>query len=137
MNLIQPNEAPAEFQGRSFYPAGVLAAYCVVFTPMGFFLYGLNLVRRGSRVMGWSLTVVSVALTTALMVSVAINHPPSGGIGVFGVAAAIGILKMEAPQYRRAIAKGGSTAKWWPPSLMVLALVLVTGLIATIFDKSL
>lgn len=51
---------PQELQGRRFYPPGVIAAYCILSLPVGLCLYGLNIARRGGRVMGYSMAGTAV-----------------------------------------------------------------------------
>jgi hypothetical protein len=127
--------ADTPMEGRAFYSPGIIAAYCVVSLPVGLSLYGLNLIRRKSHVMGYALFVSSAAFF-ALMVATVATGGSVSGFGILGVLAAIWLLKLEEKPYRRARSQGGIRARWWPPLLWLLGGVLVAVVVGALLSSS-
>ena len=134
-NLKQKPVAPQDLQGRFFYRPGVVATYCVLSLPVGLYLYGLNVARRGGRVMGYAMAGVSGAVLVGMLVAGAIGARVPG-VGILGILVGIGLLNMEDRPYRVALSRGGLTARWWPPLLYVLGSGLLLVMIATVFGQA-
>jgi len=120
-------------EGKRFYPPGVIAAYCVVFLPIGLLIYGLNVRRRGGRAIGGIMSALSAALFVLIVIFVGVYGRSPGSFGILGVFVGIGLLRMEDGPYRSARARGGAKAAWWPPLLWALGCVLATPFIAALF----
>ena len=123
-----------DLKGHHFYRPGVVATYCVLSLPVGLCLYGLNVARRGGRVMGYVLAVVAGVTFLWMLAAAAMGAVGMSGLfGLLGVAAGLGLLKTEGGPYRAALARGGVTARWWPPLLWVIGSILVVVIVVAIF----
>ena len=133
-NASDVKEMPVrqDLQGRRFYRPGVIATYCVLSLPVGLYLYGINVGRRGGRVMGYVLASTSGVTFLGMLAAGAVGARVSG-FGILGIFAAIGLLNMEGRPYRLALSHGGVPARWWPPLLWVLGSIVLVAIIATIF----
>jgi predicted branched-subunit amino acid permease len=91
--------------------------------PVGLCLYGLNVARRGDRIVGYALTGLSIALVIGTPFS---NQPELDGFNLMlpGVFVGIGLLNLENRPYRAALSRGGLTANWWAPLLWVAGLII-------------
>ena len=127
----QQTPVPQDLQGHGFYRPGVIATYCVLSLPVGLYLYGVNVARRGGRVMGYVLSGLSGATFLGMLVAGALGARVSG-LGILGIFAGIGLLNMEGRPYRLALSRGGVTSRWWPPLLWVIGSILVVTLVVTI-----
>ena len=67
-----------DLQGRGFYRPGVIATYCVFSLPVGLYLYGLNIARRGGRIMGYLLSGISGLLFVGMLAAGAVGARVSG-----------------------------------------------------------
>jgi hypothetical protein len=111
------------------YSPRVLAAYFILGSlPVGACLYGLNLARRGDRRMGYILFVTSALSLITLAAAVGRGYNPFLW-NLLAILLGIGIFRMERHPYKTAIDAGATAARWWPPMLGVLALILVMGLV--------
>ena len=130
----EPTESrpPRDLEGRRFYRPGVIATYCVLSFPVGLYLYGLNVARRGSRMTGYTLAGMSCVAFLGMLAAGVMGARVSG-FGILGIFAGIGLLNMEGRPYRLALSRGGGTARWWPPLLWVLGTILLVVIIATVF----
>lgn len=121
---ITKAEAGRDLDGRRFYSPGAIAGYCLVSLPVGLGIYGLNAARRGSRVVGFLLAGSAVAAFVSLiLVSAAGDKLDLLTLKIF---VAIGLLNVEWRPYHRAIARGGSKARWWPPLAWAIAVYVAT-----------
>jgi hypothetical protein len=121
-----------DLSGRRLYQPGLLFVYFVLGgLPLGCFAYGLNLTRRGQRVMGTALWVVASAAFTALVIGAAAGTAvPS--MGILSVLVGIGVLQLETKPYKRAVAQGAVPAKWWPPMVGALGIILLVVVLMTL-----
>ena len=68
------------------------------------------------------------------MIALALNNAPSD-FALPGILVALYLYKMEDGPFNKAISNGAIRARWWPPALWVLAvmiLLLVVGLFTTV-----
>jgi hypothetical protein len=126
------SEENKELEGVRLYKPGAVAAYLALAgIPVGLFLYGVNILRRGQRWLGRGLCVLSgvayVMLVTSAMVGGRVL-----GLGALGLPVAILVYKMERNPYRDAVQRGTTPAKWWPPLFWVLGIIVVIALIAAL-----
>jgi len=132
----QPSEnaVAQELAGRLFYSPNVIAAYCVFSLPLGLLLYGLNLTRGWNRVMGYALTGISAVAVDGLLLASALGARISdiSKLGALGLFVGIGVLNTEGGAYRRALSRGGATARWWTPLLWALGVIVVVAISRTI-----
>ena len=124
-NVSVPTEKE-DLQGlRScyFYRPEVIATYCVFSLPVGLCLYGLNVARRGGRLVGYAMAGLSAALLVGIPFSSVLD---SSGLSLAlpGVFVGIGLLNLEDRPYREALSRGGLTARWWPPLLWAVGLII-------------
>lgn len=123
--MTTPGALPSQdLAGRRFYSAGVIGGYCVLSLPVGLYLYGLNVARRGSRVMGYALTGAS-GLAFLAMLAATVTGTRASGFGLFGIFTGLTLLNMEHRPYRRSLARGGTPAKWWPPLLWTMGTIFI------------
>jgi hypothetical protein len=127
------NEETNALEGTRLYKPGVLAAYIVLSgLPIGLLLYGLNLARRGQRWLGGALWALS-AILLALMLALVAADGRVSGLGILSIPIAIWVYATERKHYALALQKGARPAKWWPPLLLLLGLILVMGLTVASF----
>lgn len=127
---------PQSLRGQRFYRPGVIAIYCILMgLPVGIFLYGLNVARRESRVLGYLLVGVAGAafLASFLQAAVVTAIPLRFQMHILTLFVGLGLFKLEEGAYRLALARGGMPARSWPPLLWVLGSVLTVAIIATLF----
>jgi hypothetical protein len=133
-SALDRSATPQELQGRRFYSPEVIAAYCILLSlPVGLYLYGLNIARRGDRVMGYSMAGISVITFVGGMFAVDAMGATMSPYRFLGIFVAIGLLNMEDAPYRAALLRGGTRARWWPPLLWVIGSFLVGAIVLTIF----
>lgn len=117
------NEAHA-LSGVKLYSPGVLAAYFILGNvPVGMALYGLNVARRGERWIGYVLLGSSL-LALVLLGLAAISGRNLRGWSLLALVLGLGVWQIERGPYRRALRSGATPARWWPPLLGVLALLI-------------
>jgi hypothetical protein len=113
-----------ELNAKKLYPPGIIVAYTILANvPIGLILYGINIINRGFRTYGkivlWSGIICGIVLSAMIL----FGNPPRGLI-LIGVMCGITIYKCESGPYRKAIAAGAQKAKWWPPLLILMAMVM-------------
>jgi hypothetical protein len=114
------------------YSPDTIVAYCVLILPVGLYLYGLNVARRGSRIMGYFMVGLSAIALLGMLTGFALGIRVStfGAIGIF---VGIGLYKMECSRYRLELSRGAVNARWWPPLLWVLGLIVALVIILRIW----
>ena len=119
------------------YQPGVIAAYLALGgLPVGLYLYGLNILRRGQKWIGLLFCALS-GVAFILVAFVAASGYKATGIGALGIATAFCVYLMERNPYNLAIEKGATPAKWWPPLLWVIGIILIVFLIIGLSAKQL
>ena len=119
-----PSKEERTLSGVRLYSPGVLAAYFILGNvPIGMALYGLNVARRGERWIGYTLLGLSL-LTLALLVLAAMGGRSLRGWGLLALVLGLGVWQVERAPYRRALRGGAAPARWWPPLIAVLALLI-------------
>lgn len=129
------NDVQQHFEGKRFYHPGVLAAYCILANiPLATFLYGINVHRRGNARFGNVIKVMAALAIVAMTIAYPFGSNLSGTrLMLPGIVIGIGLMKAERSNYEKAISKGASPEKWWPPLLFLLVNVLITELIHYFF----
>ena len=113
--------------GARLYPPGLIAAYTVLFNlPLGLILYGLNVIARGRRSYGRIMVGSGVLTGIYFLLRMFRPHIPeqSRMLFVIGLLCAMSIYKLESGTYEKAIAAGASRARWWPPLVVMIAIVV-------------
>ena len=114
--------------GKRLHRPGLLAAYCILANlPLGFFLYGLNVYRRGNVWMGRTILILSALAIIGMSITLTLGLDVKGrGLHVMllNIVVGIGLMKAERSSYQRAISNGAVPAKWWPPLLFIGANIL-------------
>jgi hypothetical protein len=114
-----------DLSGIRLYKPGVLAAYFVLGNlPIGMALYALNVARRGDRILGYFLFGAS-ALALVLLIVVALAGRNLRGWTLLALVIGLAVFRIELRPYRVAVKRGAMPARWWPPLLAVVALMLV------------
>jgi hypothetical protein len=127
------NEESKALEGARLYKPGVLAAYIVLSgLPVGLLLYGMNLARRGQRSVGGMLWALS-GILLALMLVVVAGGGRLSGQGVLSIPIAIWVYVTERKHYELALQRGARPAKWWPPLVLVLGIVVPMVLTSVLF----
>jgi hypothetical protein len=115
----------ADLPGIRLYRPGVLVAYFILGNlPIGMALYALNLARRGDRVLGYFLFGASV-LALALLLVAAIAGRNLRGWTLLALVIGLAVYGAERGPYRSAVQRGARPARWWPPLVGVLGLLVV------------
>ncbi len=117
-----------DLAGVRLYTPGVIAMYTVLSLPVGLYVYGLNIYRRGRRLTGGLLGTLGALMFCAMLFAGATGHRISG-FGILGIFVALGLFKIEAGRYKSAVARGASAARWWPPLLLAVAAILVVAIL--------
>ncbi len=119
------------------YKPGVIAVYLALGgLPVGLHLYGLNNIRRGQRWMGLSFCALSVVAFMLVAFIAATGHKVTE-IGILGIVVALCVYLMERKPYQQAIERGATPAKWWPPLLWVVGIILIVFIIIGFSAKQL
>jgi hypothetical protein len=110
--------------GKKLYPPGIIVAYTILANvPAGLVLYGINIINRGFRTYGkiilWSGIISGIVLAAIILY----GHPPQM-LMLISIMCGITIYKFESGPYRKAIASGAQKAKWWPPLLILVAIIM-------------
>lgn len=128
------NEESKDMKGIQLYKPGVVAAYLALGgIPVGLFLYGLNIVRRGQRWLGGTLCTLAGIAFIMIIVSASLGGRRLSGFGILGVLVAIWVYNIERKPYRLALQQGATPAKWWPPLFWVFGGILIVVFVATFF----
>jgi len=123
-NELRDPQGPG-LTGVKLYSPATVAAYSVVGgLPLGCLLYGLNSARRGSRGIATILYVLAAA-NCLIMTAAAGLGASIRGYGLLGIFGAIGFYNLESGPFRRALLKGATRARWWPPALIVIAIYVL------------
>ncbi|ASC73867.1 hypothetical protein XM38_048410 [Halomicronema hongdechloris C2206] len=110
------------------YSPLTLALHTLAFGPFfGLVLYGLNLIRRGEGQKGNIFVVASLVLLVLSLVLVWVRFP---ALVILNGLVAVTLYQLETPHFDYALDHGGRAARWWWPTLIGLALLLLQGLIA-------
>jgi len=114
-----------DLAGVRLYKPGMLLLYFVVGgLPLGCFAYGLNVARRGRRWIGTFLWVLASLTFVSLVAGAAVGARVSS-LGILSVFIGIGVLNLESGPYKRALARGATPEKWWPPLLGAFGIILL------------
>jgi hypothetical protein len=115
--------------GTKLYTPAVILSYCILGNmPLGLFLYGRNSARRGQRVMGGVLSILSVLTLALLFLAAAVGVQSRGILSLpflLSIFVGIGIFHLESGPYKPALARGETGARWWPPLFLVLLIWLL------------
>jgi len=111
----------------------VLALYAwLANLPVAIALLGINLRRRGRLLLG-SVAIAVSALSFLLFAAALVispGRPPD--IRLFGFFGGLLIYGLERAAFVAAVAHGAVRARWWPPLLILLGIMLYTGIIAAV-----
>jgi hypothetical protein len=125
----------ADLTGTRLYSPEMIAAYLVLSgLPIGLFLYGLNMRRRGQAVLGGVMCILSAITLAGLFLAVAAGRP----VAAFGAGAAlvaIGMFSIESGPYRMALRRGAIRARWWPPAVWLVAIYVLTVILGVALHK--
>jgi hypothetical protein len=121
--------------GRALYSPIVIAIYCALISFLaGFILYGINLYRRGQIWLGRLFIGLSVIVFLGAMIAAFVGSNVYGGKSyILSIIIAVGLYKMESAPYAKALSLGATKAKWWPPLLWSLLIIVVSVLILYFF----
>jgi hypothetical protein len=113
-----------DLSGIKLYKPGVLMAYFVLGNlPDGMAIYALNVARRGDRALGYFLFGAS-ALALVLLILAALAGRSMRGWTLLALVIGLAVFSTERRPYQMALQRGATPARWWPPLLGVIALVL-------------
>ncbi|MFH1700005.1 MAG: hypothetical protein ABIE07_05395 [Candidatus Zixiibacteriota bacterium] len=108
---------------RLYNPMVILTYYVLGGLPLGSLLYGINLSRRGNRVMGNILTIL-FGLTYILILILIAKRINVITLRLLSIFIGINVMKIEWNPYKEAIDKGAIPAKWWHPLLVAFAIFI-------------
>ena len=127
----------AGLAGTSLYSPGAVAAYSLLGgLPLGCVLYGLNVARRGSRIMGTALSLLGAASYLFMLVATALGGESLAIYSFLGIFGAIGFYKLESGSFRQALNRGAVKASWWPPLLLALFSWVLIAIVVTLVMTS-
>jgi hypothetical protein len=129
---VPPEKSPTRSQ--AFYSPGALVFYALLTPPsVAFFLWGVNIRRRGGSRIGLAMMVVAGLATVALLLMWALKGQipwsPGGGLGVLFV-----LMKMEFSLHEQDILRGGAKASWWVPLVGLFLLITIAGVLQSVTD---
>ena len=117
---------------RLYSPAALALYAWLANLPMAIALLGINLRRRGRLLLGTvaiGVSVLSFLLYAAAFV-ISPGRPPD--IRLFGYFGGLLIYGLERPAFVAAVARGAVKARWWPPLLILLGVMLCTAIVAAV-----
>jgi hypothetical protein len=113
----------ASVRGKKFYGPAVIAGYAIVLGfGAGVCLYGVNVLRRGNRLLGGALAVAGAGLYLVKLLSrvssvyVGAEKATLGGLGI------LGLYHLSTVGYAQLQANGARPARWWLPALVAIAI---------------
>jgi hypothetical protein len=113
-----------ELNGKKLYAPGVIVAYTILANvPVGLVLYGINIINRGFKTYG-KIVLWSGILSGIILAVIIVNGNPPRMLMPIGLMCGITIYKYESGPYKKAIASGARKAKWWPPLLILLIILM-------------
>jgi len=123
--------------GRIHRP-GAVATYGCLCLPVGLFLYGLNLRRRGEGAIGAAVLVFACLAYTAMIAPGLFStaDPRLALVGVLGLPLAPLLYLIERAPYQRAIQAGGRPARWWPPLVILVLLIFAVAVLVMLRDST-
>jgi hypothetical protein len=121
---IEPDRSTA-LGFTHLYSPSVLVGYSLL-TPftVPLFLLGMNVYRRGHKLTGTALATLAGLGTVGLVIRGVLAEAIPWTMAWATVTALL-VLKLDSALYFQAVAKGASPARWWPPLLILAALVTV------------
>ena len=122
-----PSQADRETEriqgrGQSLYGPGVLAGYSLLNPSFGTLLYGMNLLRRDEAVKGISFIVVSCLF---VIISIFLFAPGNQKTFFINTLVALSLYQSERPKFDAAIRNGFRRARWWPPLIGIVVLLVI------------
>lgn len=115
-----------QLSGRTLYSPTVIAVYCVLASFLvAFVLYGINVYRRGQLWIGRLYIGLSIIVFLGFVISAFSGSAVLNGVPfILSIVIAVGLYKIELKPFEKALAQGAVRAKWWPPLLWVILIVL-------------
>ncbi len=131
---------PDDLAGVALYSPRVIAVCCFLTLPFGMILYGINVARRGNHTIGYALASSGAVLFLALMAAVVLAEttgrelsPRFGSlIGVMDLGVGVGLMYVERRHDAAALRRGATHARWWPPLVAWLAVIITAVLIVVV-----
>jgi hypothetical protein len=128
-SLNDAPERPIAPSAPRLYSPGTIAAYTIIANiPVGLILYGLNLRVRAQRGLG-NLMLVFAGLLSIATIALSMNALPTFYAALPGILAGLYLYGMEKSPFYRAIQEGAVRARWWPPALWVLAVMILLAVV--------
>jgi hypothetical protein len=122
--------AAGEGESLRLYSPLALALYAwLANLPIAVALLGINLRRRGRLMVGNTAIGLSVVAFLLFAGSLILSSRPPD-IRLFGFFGGLLIYGLERPAFAAARSRGAAKARWWPPLLVLVAFMLITGLLA-------
>ncbi len=126
---VQSKQSSVEMNvtGKQFYSPATIGAYCILTSFLvGIALYAVNLTRRGEVWMGRLLIGLVAIIGVGLTIAEFLGRNAFGrAFWLLSILVALALVQMEKGPFKRALANGATRAKWWPPLLWVILLVVV------------
>jgi hypothetical protein len=135
MSNAVPREEAQDLSHVRLYRPGIIALYFAIGgLPVGCLLYGLNVARRGDRLFGYILAIAGAG-TYLLLVLAVTSGVGVAGFGLLALLVGLGVMHMERRPYRDALRRGARPARWWPPLVAVVAILVSVILIRLVASE--
>jgi hypothetical protein len=116
--------------GQLLYSPGALAGYSLLSPSIGTILYGMNLCRRDEHLKGRFFIALSFIF---IFLSIFFAKRGHQTLFLYDILVASSLYQLEKTLFDRAMRNGFLRARWWPPLIGILILLIIAWLFATLF----
>ena len=114
---------------RLYSPVALVLYAWLANLPIAIALLGINLRRRGRLLLGSVAIAVSALSYLLFAAAFVVGHGRPPDIRLFGFLGGLLIFGLERPAFDAAVARGAVRARWWPPLLILLGIMICTGIL--------
>jgi hypothetical protein len=123
------------WHNQFLYSPRVLAVYSFLVPSIGVILYGINLYRRDEQLKGKAFIIISCGFIFLSIFFSRYNARTILIVKTFSPLVALSLYQLEKSHFNTAMRNGSQKARWWPPLIGILLLIVVSWLFAILFPS--